>query len=458
MPHLARLPAQLLSLAVLMVTAAFPARGAQHVVRPDGLGDFPTIQDAVNAALEGDEILLENGRFAGPGNRDIVFVGKDLVLRSLNGAPACTLDSGGSPGDPHRALRFSWGETPATRVDGITIIGGYVSGAFPQNGGGGILVTTSSSPTIVNCIFDGNIAGFQGFGAGLLAYDDCDVTIADCIFRNGDSGWYAGGFTLRLNSDGIVDRCLVIDNHSIHGGGGISITNSDALVTDCIFVRNVTDEVDGGGVLVKAGARPIFTRCVFAGNRASYGGGIGLGNLPEVTMIECLFEGNIATVAGGAIDLDQEPSILHLQNCTLVNNSAPNLALQIFVSENATFTMHNSIVRGVCGSTDQAWCHPSAVFEADCNLFQGGEEAIGGIGKIVYGPGNRDLDPLFCGPKDCESIAYPVGDWTIDALSPAAPPGGECGWIGAYPVGCSSTPAGVEFEATTWGQLKNRYR
>lgn len=437
---------------------ALPAGATQHTVRPDGLGDFPTIQDAVNASLPGDEILLENGRFTGAGNRDIVFGGKDLVVRSQNGAPACTLDSQGIVGNPHRAFFLSGGETPASRIDGLTIIGGYTSGAFPQVGGAGILVTTSSHPTIVNCIFDGNVSGFQGFGAGLLAYDNCDVRIADCIFRNGDSGWYGGGFTLRLNSDGIVDRCLVINNHSIHAGGGASITNSDALVTDCLFVNNVTDEVDGGGVLVKAEARPTFTRCVFAGNHASYGGGIGLGNLPEVTLIDCLFEGNTASVLGGAIDLDQEPSVLHLQNCTVVNNVSPGVALQIYVGPQATFTMYNSIVRGVCGPGLQAYCSFTASIEADCNLIQGGAAAVGGSGTIVYGANNHDYDPLFCGPKDCGSIAYPIGDWTLDALSPAAPPGGGCGAIGAYPVACGSTPVPWNTETTTWGRLKNRYR
>ncbi|HET9888555.1 MAG TPA: right-handed parallel beta-helix repeat-containing protein [bacterium] len=443
---------------ILTVGLALPGKAAQHTVRPDGLGDFPTIQDAVNASLSGDEILLENGRFTGPGNRDITFDTKDLVLRSVNGAPACTLDSQGAAGNPHRAIFISGGQSPATRIDGLTIVGGYTSGTFPQVGGAGILITTSSHPTIVNCIFDGNVSGFQGFGAGLLAFDNCDVRIADCIFRNGDSGWYGGGFTLRLNSDGIVDRCLVIGNHSIHAGGGASITNSNALVTDCIFVNNVTDEVDGGGVLVKAGARPTFTRCVFAGNLASYGGGIGLGNLPEVTLVDCLFEGNHARVLGGAIDLDQEPSVLHLQNCTVVNNTAPGIALQVYIGEQATFTMHNSILWGDCGSGFQAYCFPTGTFEGDCNLIQGGQAEIAGNGTILYGPNNRDLDPLFCGPKDCGSIAYPIGDWTVDALSPAAPPGGGCGAIGAYPVGCGSTSVHWNVESSTWGQLKNRYR
>lgn len=436
---------------------AIPVFSAQHVVRPDGLGDFPTIQQAVDAAVPGDEILLEDGLFEGVGNRDITFAGKDLIVRSRNGAAACTIDAGGSLSEPHRAFRLDDGETQAARIDGITITGGYTTGPFPEVGGAGILITTNTSPTIANCIFDGNESGFQGFGAGLLAYDGCDVTITDCVFRNGTSGWYGGGFTLRLDSDGIVERCLVTDNFALHGGGGVSITNSDALVTDCLFLNNEVVEAGGGGVLVKAGARPIFTRCVIAGNHGAYAGGLGMGNFPEVTMIDCLFEGNTAGFMAGAIHVDYEASVLHLQNCTLVNNHSPGVALQVLVGTGALFTMHNSILRGSCGSGLQIYCSSGTV-EVDCNLIQGGGAAIGGNGVINYGPDNRDLDPLFCAPRSCDAPVPPVGDWTIDALSPAAPAGSPCGAIGAYPVACGASDVPASWTPTSWGRLKGLYR
>jgi hypothetical protein len=44
-----------------------PSPAAEHSVRPDGLGDFPTIQAAVSAAAAGDTIVLEDGVFTGAG-------------------------------------------------------------------------------------------------------------------------------------------------------------------------------------------------------------------------------------------------------------------------------------------------------------------------------------------------------------------------------------------------------
>jgi hypothetical protein len=70
---------------------AVVASGATHVVRPDGGGDFPTIQAAVHAAVDGDVVELTNGTFAGTGNRDIDLLGRALTVRSQSGDPAaCT--------------------------------------------------------------------------------------------------------------------------------------------------------------------------------------------------------------------------------------------------------------------------------------------------------------------------------------------------------------------------------
>ncbi|MBM3318277.1 MAG: hypothetical protein FJY75_10555, partial [Candidatus Eisenbacteria bacterium] len=54
-------------------------------------------------------------------------------------------------------------------------------------------------------------------------------------------------------------------------------------------------------------------------------------------------------------------------------------------------------------------------------------------------------DPLFCDPENL--------DLRLHSDSPCAP-GGECGLMGALPIGCGPTPA----EATTWGRVKVLFR
>jgi len=439
-----------------------PAGAAEWSVRPDATGDFPTIQVAVDAAVVGDEIVLEDGTFTGAGNRDILFRGKDVVVRSRNGPAAVTLDSQGQTGDPHRAFRLDAGETAAARIEGITITGGFVEGIFPESGGGGILVAYGSHPTITDCVFEENETGFEGFGAGLLAWEGCEITLTDCVFANNTSGWYGGGFTLRKYCHALVERCTVYGNWALHAGGGASITRSDAIVNDCVFYDNETVEVDGGAVLVKADAKPVFTRCVFAGNRAWAGGALGLGNFPEVTVVDCLFQNNSAVSRGGAICLDQDPSVMDVFTSTFVDNRAGVFAGHIWNGPNATLTVRNCILDRYCGATTAVFVAFNGVADIDCSLVRGGvgEVTTSGNGLVIWGAANVDADPMFCGaePDSCAAAPAPSGDWTLDALSPASGSFNPCGRLGAYDPGCGLTGAGAGVESRSWGRLKASWR
>jgi hypothetical protein len=442
-----------------LLAAVAPLGAAEHSVRADGLGDFPTIQAAVDSADAGDVIVLEDGVFTGNGNRDVRFFGKDLVVRSRNGPGACTIDCEGSSGDPHRAFRLDAGETPASRIEGITIVGGFVEGPFPESGGGGILIAYGSHPVVTDCVFDGNRTGFQGFGAGLLAWEDCDITLTDCVFVHGESGWYGGGFVLRRFCDATVERCIVLDNEALHAGGGASITRSNAIVNDCVFADNRVTEAGGGGVLVKAEAEPVFTRCVFVGNRAWAGGGIGLGNDPRVTLVDCLFDGNVSQVGGGgAIELDANRCGALLTGCTLVNNAAPGWGQHLYVGPTSDATVRNSILSGGCTAMNPARVEYGGTLDIDCSLVEGGEEAVSGGGTLIYGPDNFDGDPMFCDPDTCGASSWPTGDYTLDSQSPATAGQSGCGLVGAFPVGCGATPVEGGIGGRSWGRVKVLYR
>lgn len=76
-----------------------------YEVRPDGTGDFPTIQEAIDRTVNGDLIVLTDGDFTGPGNRDLDFQGKSITLRSQNGDPlACRIWISTTPANPQRGF------------------------------------------------------------------------------------------------------------------------------------------------------------------------------------------------------------------------------------------------------------------------------------------------------------------------------------------------------------------
>jgi hypothetical protein len=80
-------------LAIVLTASGFSARATTHVVRPDGGGDSPDIQAAIDAATDGDIVELTDGTFTGDGNRDIDYKGKALTVRSQSGNPeGCIID------------------------------------------------------------------------------------------------------------------------------------------------------------------------------------------------------------------------------------------------------------------------------------------------------------------------------------------------------------------------------
>ena len=60
----------------------------------------------MDAAAEGDTVLVGPGTYTGPGNRDIELSGKAIVVVSENGPEETVIDCEGNPEDPHRGFCF----------------------------------------------------------------------------------------------------------------------------------------------------------------------------------------------------------------------------------------------------------------------------------------------------------------------------------------------------------------
>ena len=72
----------LLTLSVLLIAGVDRAFSNTFIVKADGSGDYATIQDAIDNATAGDEVVLQPGNYTGDGNRDIEFKGKAITVRS----------------------------------------------------------------------------------------------------------------------------------------------------------------------------------------------------------------------------------------------------------------------------------------------------------------------------------------------------------------------------------------
>lgn len=366
--------------------------GNLWTLRADGSGDYPTIQAAINAVVPGDVIELEDGTYKGEGNRGISFRGKSITLRSRSNDPeACILDCEGE----NIGVAFVTDEGPGSILKGITIRNGMTIGSNDRGGG---IRCEATSPRILDCILEGNIAAESG--GGMVSFGFGTPTIQRCRFINNVAPYIGGGLHLGGTRASVID-CVFIGNRSEGWGGGIAAWASDIWVKDCLFKENASlgqSRGMGGGIQC-FNATGTIRGCEFIGNTALVGGGVSLGG-----------------------------SNLEIDRCTIAFNSA-NDGAGISIDESYP-TIENTLVvynvNGVGVETDVE----IPTLEC-CNLFGN----VGGdwVGLLAsHGPlnGNLSVDPLFCDPER--------GDFGLQPDSPCAAENNEwCGTIGARGSGCT---------------------
>jgi hypothetical protein len=114
-----------------LLVASMPIHAEVYTLYPDGSGDFSSIQEAIIGSVNGDIIELTNGSYTGLGNRDIDFMGRAIILRSVSDDPEiCIIDIQGTVGNGinEHGLIFENGEGPETIVRGITVTNAALDG------------------------------------------------------------------------------------------------------------------------------------------------------------------------------------------------------------------------------------------------------------------------------------------------------------------------------------------
>jgi hypothetical protein len=231
------------------------------LVKDDGTGDYEKIQDAVDAAWNCCVIKLADGTYTGDRNRDIDLSGKVVTIEAENSsAPACTINCGGTPADPHRGFLIDDRQNELLTIRNVTIRWGYASDH------GGAIYISGASPRLenVNCSFNG--AGDRG---GAIYMDDSNASIIDCLLHSNSGG--GGGAVASFNgSAGRIEGCRIEGNIVTGGGGGFIISgDGKTRVTDCAIVYN---EADWGGGGYFSGSDAVVSGCTIADNDANDGG------------------------------------------------------------------------------------------------------------------------------------------------------------------------------------------
>jgi len=176
-----------------------------------------TIQEGINAAVDGDTVLVADGVYVGNGNSNIRFGGKGILVVSQHGASATIVDASQIPTVPRQVFIFDAAEDSTSILDGFTITGGYNNSEVWPGGAG--VKCYQSSPNIRNCIVKGNTVftthPLGAGGAGVFTFEGAPV-IENCTFIK-NHGNYAAAI-LSINSRLRIRNCLISANVSIWSG------------------------------------------------------------------------------------------------------------------------------------------------------------------------------------------------------------------------------------------------
>ena len=405
--------------AVLIIASS--AIAETWTVDDDGPADFDNIQAAVDAASDGDEILVEPGIYTGTHKAHVILIAnKGITLVSSKGAEATIID-----GEFQRRgiVTFNSGETPV-EIHGFTVRHGL--------------------PVEYDYDSDGDINDGELEAGGLLFIESNVILVDSLVSENvGDD---ANG-TYCFNSNLSTTNCTFEGNHAEGGfGGGLSLVTykgTNTVTIDNCLISNNTCRSNGGGLYACGNLNITITDTTFEGNRTLHsatgiGGAIAqqpglFGSICNFTIKRCHFLNNIAGNRGGAVCVSAS-SITSFENCLAQGNIALNNTGGAIYSSGAIVSGTKNVVCGnlpdqvygkfgdfggnyielVCSDPRGACCingFAILVMEADCMQVQGVFMGAGSNPNDVSCPPPCLGDANADGVVGVDDILILIGNW-----------------------------------------------
>ena len=286
--------------------------------------DQPTIQAAINAADNGDTVLVKGGTYY----ETIDFSGKDITVGSyfINSGDTSAINQTIIDADSlGPAVVFQANETQAARLIGFTLTHG--SGELVDGlKYGGAIFCSGASPTLDYLYITENEA--VGLGSG------------------------CGGGAFFVNSQAILKNSIVMNNNAYYGGG-IRCNLSSITVENTVIKDNFS--ISGGGIMFRECPSSFISKCIFTGNQAIYGGAICCSiSSPVINKTTCFKNSGLY---GGSLNIgvDSDPRLI---NSICWNNSMHSgTVCEIYLAEggNSILAAYNDIQGGQDSIDDEAY-------------------------------------------------------------------------------------------------------
>lgn len=250
----------IVALFLVLLRMGVGVAAAQSIVRVPQ--NQPTIQAAINAAQNGDTVIVAPGTYF----ESINFNGKAITIRSEGGPNVTVIDAGGT----NSVVTFTNGEGISSKLIGFTIQNG---GGSRFDEGGGVYIA-GASPTVMDNIITKNRACI---GVGIAIFGGSPVIQRNVItgsIENGCGGGLGGGgIYMGAGAPQILGNVIAGNTRMFSSGGGIDINGSDALIQGNIISGNVANNT-GGGISMRNLSNALFVQNLIVGNSASQGGGV----------------------------------------------------------------------------------------------------------------------------------------------------------------------------------------
>ncbi len=402
------------------VTVEFQAKVVRTLTVP---GQYRNIQQAVDAASDGDTVLVDPGTYYGAdsGNSSYsIVVSKGITITSRNPDDPCcvaaTIIDGYSTLNPfhNMGVVFIPGTAgQASVLNGITIqnCGGAAGTAddgdrtvnhpdgYDGSGvyGGGIWVYTGASPVIKNCIIRNNWVQGGDAGNGVAS------STTENAGRGGWAGYgWGGGAYIMPNGRATFINCTFEGNQAIGGNAGNGGNGTDngglpnwggnyspdsninidpaglSYTVETQPIWQVWGYVAdyryysgyGGGVFCDASSQVDFVHCVIRNNRSTGGlSGVGGQQPPVNRNLEPLIAYEIPSYGGGVYCAAN--SAVTFTGCTLEDNTASQL--RTGTDPNHTLTPYLGYGGGVAAESN------AKLRFVDCNIVGNLADSGGGV-------------------------------------------------------------------------------